>query len=103
MDIKIRQVTTRIVDQVNLTSEEWDSRPTGSLGKWDTWGWRQHMAKLLNQRAVKFAFKLEPVDFYLNVTRFAKEIGFGEPAVITQVTERIYGVTLHFRSAQEAA
>lgn len=96
MDIKTRRVTITVVDDINLTPSEWDARDKG------TEGWRQHMAKLLNQRAKKLAPESTPSEFYDRLSRFAYEMGFGENHVVVKVTEQVYGVELIFDRWQAA-
>ncbi len=90
MHIKSRQVTMRVVDEINLTPREWDSRFNGTVA------WREHMAKILNQRVIKTAPQCKPVDFYKSLLRFSTELGFGEEQAIAKVTERVYDVKLRF-------
>jgi hypothetical protein len=93
MHIKSRVITTVVVDEIEMTAEEWDSRRNG----WDehvkndkALVWREHMAKLLNLRVTKLAPTCDAETFYTMLLRFAKEIGFGEEHVIAQVTRRVY-------------
>lgn len=79
-----------------MTPDEW---APNSFGVADTTRW--HKAKLLNQRVSKFAPTLGPIEFYLNISRFSHELGFGDTDVIIQVTEEIYNTELIF--PEEAA
>lgn len=90
MHIVAREVTMKVVDEIKLTAEQWDSRGHGTVG------WREHMAKILNLRVQKLAPKCDAASFYHQLSRFAKEIGYGEPNVVAHVTERVYNVKLDF-------
>lgn len=90
MQITAREIVVNVVDEINLTPAQWDSRRQGASG------WRLHMAKLLNLRVKKLAPQYKAKDFYFNLARFASEIGFGEISVIAKVTESVYNVKLDF-------
>jgi hypothetical protein len=92
MHIKAREVVVKVVDEIKLTPEQWDTRGHGTVG------WRDHMAKILNLRVQKLAPQYNAVDFYQNLARFAHEIGYGEAHVVAAVTERVYNVKLDFES-----
>lgn len=95
MLIKSRDVTMRVVDEIKMSPDEWDSRNSGPVV------WREHMTKILNLRVTKLAPQHNAVDFYNSLLRFAGEIGFGEERAIAKVTEHVYNVRLVF--ADQAA
>lgn len=97
MQIKVREVVMKVVDEISLTPMQWDTRNTGTVG------WRDHMAKILNLRVTKLAPQCDALEFYNALTRFAHEIGFGEDSVITGVTEQVYGVRIMYADQQCAA
>lgn len=96
MDIKSRKVTVVVVDEINLTADQWDPITRGTVV------WRDHQAKLLNARAKKLAPQCDPVDFYCQLARFCQESGFGRFETVVAVTERIYGMKLEFKQDQAA-
>lgn len=100
MEIKSREVVIKVVDEINLTPEQWDSQAFRK----GTVGWRLHMSKILNLRVTKLAPQCQDaVSFYNLLERFSREIGFGEVDVIAQITEHVYNCKLQFNSEQEAA
>lgn len=93
MQIKAREVVVKVVDEINLTPEQWDSRGGGTLV------WREHMAKILNTRVKKLAPQCsEAIQFYTELSRFSQEIGFGEDNVVVAIAEHIYHVTFSFEA-----
>ena len=96
MHIVSRKVTVRHVE-VKLTADQWDANTQGKLT------WREHMASLLNLRVTKLAAQYEHAgEFYRLLSRFAKEIGFGDPKVVAKVTEKVYRCKLQFDEQQAA-
>ena len=93
MQIVAREIVVNVVDEIKLTPSQWDSRGQGA------WGWRLHMAELLNLRVKKLAPHYKAKDFYFHLARFSSEIGFGEISVIAKVTESVYTVKLDFSEA----
>jgi len=94
-NIEVKEVRS-IVVEINLTPDQWDPNNHDA----DTTRW--HKAKLLNQRAAKYAPEQGSVEFYMNLARFANELGFGDINVIVAVTEHIYDTRLIFDSEEVA-
>lgn len=90
MHIVSREVRQIVVDQIQITPDEWDAERAGKVT------WRAHMAALLNQRAKKLAPVSNPSEFYHGMLRFARSLGFGSVQTIIEVAERIYNVELLF-------
>jgi hypothetical protein len=99
MYIKAREVVVKVVDEINLTADQWDSRRF----KGDNVCRRDHLAKIFNLRVKKLAPKCDAAEFYRQLTRFSREMSFGEPNTIAHVTERVYNVKLDFSEEQAAA
>lgn len=90
-NIEITEVRS-IKININMTPDQWDPNNHDA----DTTRW--HKAKLLNQRVAKYAPELDVVQFYMNLARFANELGFGDNNVIVEVAEHIYNTRLVFDS-----
>lgn len=89
-NIEVTEVRS-IVVKINMSPEEWD--PFNTSGNLTN---REHKARLLNERVSKYAPELDVVDFYMNLSRFALAIAFGDIGVIIKVTEYIYNTRLVF-------
>jgi hypothetical protein len=96
--IQVKEVVVKTIENVNLTPTDWD--PTNLSGS-DTNRW--HKAKLLNNRVVKNYKTMDAVQFYMDMARFAAELGFGDINVIVAVTEHIYDTRLIFDSEEQVA
>ena len=85
--LKVEEIVS-IKVTIDYKHNEWD--PLGqSKGSDST---LCHKAKLMNERVMKYAPILKPFEFYKNISRFAKEQGFGDLRVIKKVTEEIYKI-----------
>ncbi len=83
--LEIKQIQIKI----SMTPEQWDPR---AFAVADTTRW--HKTRLLNERVAKFAPGMGMVEFHTNLSRFANEIGYGDPGVIVSLVEYLYGTSL---------
>ncbi len=95
-NVEVKEIR-KIEVVINMTPDQWDPNNKSA----DTTRW--HKARLLNQRVAKYAPTLGVVDFYMNIARFAHELGFGDNDVIIQLTEYLYGTKLEFYDVNDAA
>ncbi len=85
MNINKRKVTTIYVDDVYVTSDEWDTRLNG------TKVWREHMTKLLNAKVIELVPKCDAIKFREEMIRYAQNLNFGQVDTIDTLTLHIYG------------
>ena len=88
--VEVKQIQIKI----NMTPDQWDPNNHSS----DTTRW--HKSKLLNSRVAKNAPVMSVVDFYMDLARFAHEIGFGDNDVVIKLTEYLYQTKLDFPEVQ---
>lgn len=87
MDIKVREVKQIIVEEINLTANEWDKSLRGTVG------WRSHMSTLMNQRVKRLAPQCSsPDEFFERMFQYTQDIGFGDYEVVVKLTETLYKV-----------